>query len=44
MKKLLKHGPASVPGGSYVKALTVASTFGPGVKIDHRTILAQEEA
>ena len=43
-EEIIEARPASVPGGSYVKALTVASTFGPGVKIDSRTILAQEEA
>ena len=43
-EEIVEARPASVPGGSYIKALTVASTFGPGVKIDSRTVLAKEEA
>jgi len=43
-EEVIESRPASIPGGSYIKALTIASTFGPGVKMDHRTLLAKEEA
>ena len=43
-EEVIEVRPASVSGGSYVKALTVASTFGPGVKVDSKSILAKEEA
>ena len=42
-EEVVEARPASVSSGSYIKALTAASTFGPGVKIDHRTILATDE-
>lgn len=43
-EEVVEARPASVPGGSYIKSLTVASTFGPGVKINDQTVLANEEA
>lgn len=43
-EEVIESRPASVPGGSYIKALTVASTFGPGVKIDYRNFVVNEEA
>lgn len=43
-EEVIESRPASVPGGSYIKALTVASTFGPGVKIDYRNFAVNEEA
>ena len=33
--EVIEVRPASVSGSSYIKSLTVASTFGPGVKIDY---------
>lgn len=41
-EEIVESRPASVPGGDYIGALTVASTFGPGVKIDVPSILAGE--
>ncbi len=43
-EEVIQARPASIPGGSYVEAVTIASTFGPGVKIDAKSILASEEA
>lgn len=37
-EEIVESRPASVPGGEYIEALTVASTFGPGVKIDAQSI------
>lgn len=42
-EEVVESRPASIPGGSYIKALTVASTFGPGVKIDYRKLLQPED-
>lgn len=42
-EEVIESRPASIPGGSYIKALTVASTFGPGVKIDYNKLLQPEE-
>ena len=33
--EVIEVRPASVSGSNYIKSLTVASTFGPGVKIDY---------
>ena len=41
-EEIVESRPASVPGGDYIGALTVSSTFGPGVKIDVPSILAGE--
>lgn len=35
--KLIKARPASVKG-QYVKKMTLSSTMGPGIKIDHSSI------
>ena len=43
-EEVIEVRPASVSGSSYIKNLAVASTFGPGVKINHRTLLDKEEA
>ncbi len=40
--EVLEIRPASVSGSAYIKALTVASTFGPGVKIDYSHVDADE--
>lgn len=42
-EEIIEVRPASIPGGSYIKAVTLASTFGPGVKIDDKSILANAE-
>lgn len=42
--EIIEIRPASVSGSAYVKALTVASTFGPGVKIDYKNATVDEEA
>ena len=36
--EVIEVRPASVSGSNYVKSLTVASTFGPGVKIDYSNV------
>lgn len=41
-EEVLEARPASIPGGSYVEAITIASTFGPGVKINDKSILTTE--
>ena len=33
--EVIEVRPASVSGSNYIKSLTVASTFGPGIKIDY---------
>ena len=33
--EVIEVRPASVSGSNYIKSLTIASTFGPGVKIDY---------
>ena len=43
-EEVLESRPASIPGGSYIEALTITSTFGPGIKVDPQSILAVEEA
>ena len=43
-EEVIEVRPASVSGSSYIKNLAVASTFGPGVKINSRTVLDKEEA
>lgn len=43
-EEIVQARPASVPGGSYIKNVAIASTFGPGVRIDSKSILATEEA
>ena len=42
--EVIEVRPASVSGSSYIKNVAVASTFGPGVKIDQRSIGSKEEA
>lgn len=42
-EEVIEVRPASVPGGDYVESLTIASTFGPGVKIDYTTLLTPDE-
>lgn len=37
-EEILQIRPASISGGNYIKNLAIASTFGPGVKIDHKSI------
>ncbi|MDN6160540.1 MAG: 50S ribosomal protein L1 [Atopostipes sp.] len=39
--EVLEARPASIPGGEYIEALTVASTFGPGIKINEKSILTE---
>lgn len=41
-EEVLEVRPASIPGGSYIEALTIASTFGPGVKLNAKSILTTE--
>ena len=41
-EEVLEARPASIPGGSYIEAITIASTFGPGVKINDKSILTTE--
>ena len=36
--EVIEVRPASVSGSAYIKALTVASTFGPGVKLDYSNV------
>ena len=42
-EEIIEVRPASIPGGSYIEAVTLASTFGPGVKIADKSILTAEE-
>ena len=42
--EVIEVRPASVSGSSYIKNVAVASTFGPGVKINQRSIGSKEEA
>ena len=42
--EVIEVRPASVSGSSYIKNVAVASTFGPGVKIDQRSFGSKEEA